>query len=61
MAIIGYIILIYLIFLLIVYIILPGLAIAVGAFTAAGLLTGGGYALFNYCKAFGRNVKRERG
>ncbi|MCK4761645.1 MAG: hypothetical protein KAW12_05550 [Candidatus Aminicenantes bacterium] len=60
MAIIGFIILIYLVYLLIVHVILPGLAIIIGAFTAAGMLTGGGCAIYNYCRALGRNVKRER-
>ncbi len=64
MAAIGYIILIavalYLIYLLIVYVIIPGLAIALGISISIGALAGGGHAIYNYCVAFAKNVKKER-
>lgn len=64
MAALGYIflavIVLYLIYLLIVYVILPGLAIALGVSISAGTLIGGGHAIHNYCVAFARNVKREK-
>ncbi len=51
---------IYLIYLLIVYIILPGLAIAIGLSITVGGLIGGGHAIYNYFVALGKNVKPER-
>lgn len=64
MAALGYLflaaIVLYLIYLLIVYVILPGLAIALGVSISAGALIGGGHAIYNYCVAFARNVKREK-
>lgn len=51
---------VYLVYLLVVYIILPGLAISIGLSLSAGALFGGGSAVKNYCLAFARNVKPER-
>lgn len=61
---IGYILLaglvLYLVYLLVVYVILPGLAILLGVSLAAGGLIGLGYAVYNYFVALGRNIKPER-
>jgi hypothetical protein len=60
----GYLLLaalvLYLIYLLIVYIIIPGLALALAVSLTIGTLTGGGHAVYNYCVALARNVKPER-
>lgn len=64
MAALGYlflaVIVLYLIYLLIVYVILPGLAIGIGVSVTAGAIIGGGHAVYNYCAAVAKNVKREK-
>ena len=47
---------IYLIYLFVVYVLLPGLAVLLGT----GTLVGGGHSLFNYAKALKTNVAFER-
>jgi hypothetical protein len=51
---------IYAVYLLVVYVIIPGFLIALGISLTVGALTGGGHAVYNYCVAFGNNVRRER-
>jgi hypothetical protein len=63
-AAIGYLLLaaliIYIVYLIVVYVILPGLAIGIGVSITVGALIGGGHAVYNYCAAFAENVKREK-
>ncbi len=62
-AAIGYLLLaaliIYLVYLVVVYVILPGLAISIGLSISIGVLLGGGYAIYNYFVALSANVKPE--
>lgn len=46
----------YIVFLIIVYIVIPGIAIVLGL----GATWGGGHAVVNYAKALHANIERER-
>ncbi len=57
---IGGLLLLWIIILVVVYIIIPGLTIGLALSVFIGALLGGGSAVKNYCVAFNHNVRRER-